>query len=50
MANGVRIVKVPLLGGWFVVTGPHKTPISGRFSSKFEAEEWLAKRKAARDG
>jgi len=40
----VRIVHNKLLGGWFVVTGPHQTPISGRFDSKEEAKAWLARR------
>lgn len=30
----VRIVHNRLLGGWYIVRGPHQTPISGRFASK----------------
>lgn len=42
---GVRIVHNKLLGGWYVVTGPHQSPINGRFNSKLEAEAWLRNRK-----
>lgn len=45
--GGVRIVYNKLLGGWYVVTGPHDTPLNGKFSSKAEAQEWL-RRKAER--
>lgn len=38
---GVRIVYNKLLGGWYVVTGPHQTPLNGRFNSKAEAQVWL---------
>jgi len=37
----VRIVYNKLLGGWFIVRGPHQTPISGRFDSKAEAQAHL---------
>jgi len=40
---GIRIVHNKLLGGWYVVRGPHQTPLNGRFSSKAEAEAWLAR-------
>jgi len=30
----VRIVFNRLLGGWFIVRGPHQTPIGGRFDSR----------------
>jgi hypothetical protein len=45
MKSGVRIKHVPLLGGWFVVRGPHDTPISGKFESKKAARESLDWRK-----
>lgn len=32
--GGVRVVQNKLLGGWFVVRGPHQTPIGGRFDSR----------------
>jgi hypothetical protein len=37
----IRIVHNRLLGGWFVVRGPHHTPISGRFATKADAKAWL---------
>lgn len=37
----VRIVHNKLLGGWFVVRGPHQSPLGGRFNSKAEAQAWL---------
>jgi hypothetical protein len=40
--GGPRIVYNKLLGGWYVVTGPHQTPLNGRFNSKAEAQAWLA--------
>lgn len=33
----LKIVHSKLLGGWFIVTGPHHTPIGGRFNTKQEA-------------
>lgn len=39
--SGVRIVHNKMLGGWFIVRGPHQTPISGRFDTKAEAQAWL---------
>lgn len=39
--RGVRIVHNRLLGGWYVVRGPHQTPLNGRFNSKEEAQAWL---------
>lgn len=46
---GVRIVHNKLLGGWFIVRGPHQTPIGGRFNSKAEAQAHLRNQQAARD-
>jgi hypothetical protein len=40
--GGPRIVYNKLLGGWYVVVGPHQTPLDGRFNSKAEAQAWLA--------
>jgi hypothetical protein len=37
MSTGVRVIFNRLLGGWFIVRGPHQTPIGGRFDSKAEA-------------
>ena len=39
--SDIRIVYNKLLGGWYVVRGPHQTPLNGRFNSKAEAQEWL---------
>ena len=35
--SNIRILHNALLGGWFVVRGPHQTPIGGRFETKAEA-------------
>jgi hypothetical protein len=32
-----RIIYNRLLGGWFIVRGPHQTPIGGRFDSRAAA-------------
>jgi hypothetical protein len=32
------------LGGWFVVRGPHQTPIGGRFPSRAAALAYLERR------
>lgn len=42
--SGVRIIHNRVLGGWFVVRGPHDTPISGRFDSKAEAQASLERK------
>lgn len=44
-----RIVHNRILGGWYVVRGPHQTPISGRFDSKADAQASLDDAKAKRD-
>lgn len=46
---GARVVYNRLLGGWYVVTGPHQAPLNGRFESKEEAQAWLARRGSGRD-
>ena len=38
MKTDLRIVHNRLLGGWFIVRGPHQTPIGGRFETRAEAE------------
>jgi hypothetical protein len=38
----VKIVNVPLLGGWYIVRGKHHTPISGRFDSRQDAANHLS--------
>lgn len=49
-SSDVRIVHNKLLGGWYVVRGSADTPLSGRFNSKEEAQQWLIDRKNQRDG
>jgi hypothetical protein len=41
----IRIVHNKLLRGWFIVRGPHQTPLGGRFDTKAEAQAHLDKRK-----
>lgn len=43
-AKGPRIVHNRLLGGWYVVIGPHQTPLNGRFNSRAEAQAWLQRK------
>jgi hypothetical protein len=33
-----RVVFNRLLGGWFIVRGPHDTPIGGKFPTKEAAQ------------
>lgn len=37
MKSGIKIVYNKLLGGWYVVRGPHHFPIGGKYASKAEA-------------
>jgi len=37
--SNVRIIYNKLLGGWFIVRGPHQTPIGGRFDTKEQAQQ-----------
>ena len=37
----VKIVHNKLLGGWYIVRGPHHAPIAGRFATKAEAVAWM---------
>lgn len=39
--SAVKIVFNKVLGGWYVVRGPHQTPLSGRFDTKAEAQASL---------
>jgi hypothetical protein len=41
-----KVVFNRLLRGWYVVTGPHQTALSGRFDTKAGAAAWLAGRSA----
>jgi len=45
MKTDVRIIFNKLLNGWFVVRGPHQTPLFGRFATKAEAQAALNRRK-----
>jgi len=45
----IKIVHNKLLGGWFVVRGPHHTPLGGRFDTRAEAKAWLDGRQKARE-
>lgn len=40
-----RIIYNRLLGGWFIVRGPHQTPIGGRFESRAAALAHLNRNK-----
>jgi hypothetical protein len=44
-----RIVHNKLLDGWYVVRGPHQSPISSRFDSRQDAQDWLHWRAYRRD-
>ena len=35
----IQIVHTKLLGGWFMVRGPHQSPIGGRVDTKEEAQQ-----------
>lgn len=41
----IKIVYNKLLGGWYVVRGPHHVPLTGKFATKAEAQAWLNRRK-----
>lgn len=43
--SNIRVVYNRLLGGWYIVRGPHQTPIGGRFESRTEARNYLNSRK-----
>jgi len=45
--SSTKIVFNKLLRGWYVVRGPHQSPLSGRFASKADALAWLNNRKGA---
>jgi len=47
--TGVRVVYNRLLGGWYVVKGPHQTPISGKFASHQDAKQSLIDAQNRRD-
>ena len=41
MNTNIRIVYNKLLGGWYIVRGPHQTPLGGRFESRQAAKDHL---------
>jgi hypothetical protein len=45
MNTGIKIVYNRLLGGWYIVRGPHQTPLGGVFATKQEAQAYLRSRK-----
>ena len=45
----IKIVYNKLLGGWYVVRGPHQTPISGRYPTKAAAKAWLKEPRAYKE-
>lgn len=40
----MKIIFNKLLNGWYIVRGPHQTPISGRFETKQDALVHLRRR------
>jgi hypothetical protein len=40
----MRVIHNKILGGWYIVRGPHQTPISGRFETKEQAMAHLRRR------
>jgi len=43
----IRVVYNKLLQGWYIVRGPHQTPIGGRFDSRQAALAHLNSRRPA---
>lgn len=39
-----KIVFNRLLNGWYVVVGPHQSPLAGRFNTRAEAQAYLKRR------
>jgi hypothetical protein len=44
----IQIVYNKLLQGWYVVRGPHQTPLNGRFETRAQAQAWLDRSHGAR--
>jgi hypothetical protein len=36
-----KVIYNRLLKGWYVVRGPHHTPLSGAFATREAAQAWL---------
>ena len=45
MKSDVKVVYNKLLGGWYIVRGPHHAPIGGRFATKADAVAHLNRNK-----
>lgn len=45
----MKIIHNKILGGWYIVRGPHHTPISGRFDTKAEAQASLSMKAEKRE-
>ena len=41
----IRIIYNRLLGAWYVVRGPHQTPLGGPHATRAEAQAWLDARR-----
>jgi len=40
----MKVIFNKILNGWYIVCGPHQTPISGRFDTKEQALAHLRRR------
>jgi hypothetical protein len=43
--SDVKVVYNRLLGGWYVVRGPHQTPLAGPFETKADALAYLNRKR-----
>lgn len=43
----IKIVYNRLLGAWFVVRGPHHSPLGGPHATREAAQAWLDARRGA---
>lgn len=46
----MKVIYNPLLAGWYIVRGPHQTPISGRFETREAAVAHLRRRNPLHTG
>lgn len=47
--GNVKVIYNKLLRGWYIVRGPHHTPIGGRFETRGDAIAHLEYRRHERD-
>jgi hypothetical protein len=40
--GALKIMHIPLLGGWYIVRGKYHTPLGGRFETRADAVSHLA--------